>query len=169
MPQINNSNSSTGLWVSLAITRVLLGFVFLWAFLDKTFGLGFSTPSARAWINGGSPTTGYLSNLDGTFGAFFNGLAGNTFVDWVFMLGLFGIGVGLVLGIAMRLSIISGIAMLVLMWLAALPLTTNPIIDDHIVYAAVLAVFWFSPSLQHISLGKSWHSLSFVKNNAWLQ
>lgn len=170
MPQKNNTNSSAGLLASVAITRVLIGFVFFWAFLDKTFGLGFSTPSARAWINGGSPTTGYLSNLDGTFASFFNGLAGNGFVDWLFMLGLFGIGAGLILGIAMRLSIVSGIAMLLLMWLAALPLTTNPIIDDHIVYAAVLVVFWFMPAASHqMSLSKSWHALPFVKKNAWLQ
>jgi hypothetical protein len=43
----------------LAILRVLLGVEFLWAFLDKTFGLGYATPAARAWIHGGSPT-----NLD---------------------------------------------------------------------------------------------------------
>ena len=164
-----NTNASAGLWISLAITRMLIGFVFLWAFLDKTFGLGFSTPAARAWINGGSPTTGYLSNLDGMFASFFNGLAGNALVDWLFMLGLFGVGVGLILGIAMRLSIVSGIAMLALMWLAALPLTTNPLVDDHVVYAAVLAVFWFSPSLQRLSLGHNWRSLDVVKNNAWLQ
>ena len=42
--------------------RVLLGFEFLWAFLDKTFGLGYATPSARAWINGGSPTKGFLGS-----------------------------------------------------------------------------------------------------------
>lgn len=169
MPEKNNSNVSAGLWVSLAVTRMLLGFVFLWAFLDKMFGLGFSTPTARAWINGGSPTTGYLSNLDGMFASFFNGLAGNVLVDWLFMLGLFGVGIGLILGIAMRLSIVSGIAMLILMWLAALPLTTNPILDDHIVYAAMLTVFWFSLSLQRLSLGHNWRSVSFVKNNSWLQ
>jgi thiosulfate dehydrogenase [quinone] large subunit len=39
----------------LAVFRVVLGVEFLWAFLDKTFGLGYATPAARAWINGGSP------------------------------------------------------------------------------------------------------------------
>ena len=36
----------------LAIVRVVVGVEFLWAFLDKTFGLGYATPAARAWING---------------------------------------------------------------------------------------------------------------------
>ena len=37
---------------------MVLGFEFLWAFLDKTFGFGYATPAERAWINGGSPTKG---------------------------------------------------------------------------------------------------------------
>src|SRR6478672_9186004 len=49
----------------LALTglRLALGIEFLWAFLDKTFGLGYATPTARAWINGGSPTKGFLSHV----------------------------------------------------------------------------------------------------------
>ena len=41
----------------LAVLRILLGFTFLWAFLDKTFGLGHATPAAKAWVGGGSLTT----------------------------------------------------------------------------------------------------------------
>jgi len=40
---------------ALAVLRITTGFVFLWAFLDKTFGFGYATPSAKAWIHGGSP------------------------------------------------------------------------------------------------------------------
>ena len=36
----------------LAVLRLATGFIFLWAFLDKTFGLGFSTPVERAWLDG---------------------------------------------------------------------------------------------------------------------
>lgn len=45
---------------SLALLRLATGWIFLWAFLDKTFGLGFSTPIDRAWINGGTPSQGFL-------------------------------------------------------------------------------------------------------------
>lgn len=169
MAQKNNKNSNGGLLISLAITRVLLGFVFLWAFLDKLLGFGLSTPFERAWINGGSPTTGYLSNVDGTFAPFFNGLAGNMLVDWLFMLGLLGVGIGLIFGIAMRLSILSGSVMLLLMWLAALPLAANPVVDDHIVYIAMLWVLWFGLPLQRLSAGYMWRRLEVVKNNTWLQ
>nr|WP_230204906.1 hypothetical protein [Parafrankia elaeagni] len=44
--------------VLLTATRVSLGWIFLWAFLDNLFGLGHETPSAQAWVNGGSPTDG---------------------------------------------------------------------------------------------------------------
>src|SRR5688572_13701049 len=37
--------STTAAGYLLAGVRIALGWVFLWAFLDKTFGLGFATPS----------------------------------------------------------------------------------------------------------------------------
>lgn len=155
--------------MTLAVTRVLMGFVFLWAFFDKLLGLGYSTKLEHALINGGSPTTGYLSSLDGTFSAFFNSLAGNPFVDMLFMLGLLGVGVGLTFGIAMRISVIAGSLMLFLMWLAALPISTNPFVDDHVMYICVLVILGFAYPLQRLSLGGTWRSLDFVKNNRWLE
>lgn len=169
MPQKSNININSGMWASLAATRIMIGLVFLWAFLDKTFGLGMATPSERAWLSGGSPTTGYLKGLEGVFASFFNGLAGNMLVDWLFMLGLLGVGVGLTLGIAMRISIIAGSAMLFLMWLAALPISTNPLIDDHVIYIAILVFMWFALPLQRLSFGHNWRALPAVKNNSWLQ
>jgi thiosulfate dehydrogenase [quinone] large subunit len=43
----------------LAGIRLALGWIFLWAFLDKTFGLGHETIAAKSWLNGGSPTKGF--------------------------------------------------------------------------------------------------------------
>src|SRR5687768_4431794 len=79
-----------------AAARIALGWTFLWAFLDKAFGLGFSTQADGAWINGGSPTQGFLEfGTEGkVFHDFFAGLAGPV-ADWFFMLGLLGIGVAL--------------------------------------------------------------------------
>ena len=51
----------------LAVARIVIGFTFLWAFVDKLFGLGFATPSARAWINGGTPAQGFIKGIDGPF------------------------------------------------------------------------------------------------------
>lgn len=49
--------------IALAALRITTGFVFLRAFFDKLFGLGYATKSANAWINGGSPTEGFLSRV----------------------------------------------------------------------------------------------------------
>ncbi|OOC02547.1 hypothetical protein B0293_30765 [Amycolatopsis azurea DSM 43854] len=49
---------------SLAVLRVTMGSLFLRAFADKAFGFGYATTSANAWVNGGSPTKGFLSHID---------------------------------------------------------------------------------------------------------
>ena len=53
----------------------LIGFVFLWAFLDS-LRVGKPTKKAEAWINGGSPTKDFLSSLHGTFADQFREVAG---------------------------------------------------------------------------------------------
>ena len=62
---------------ALAVLRLATGFIFLWAFLDKTFGLGFSTPAERAWLNGGTPSQGFLASdsVTGPLKSFFAGEA----------------------------------------------------------------------------------------------
>ncbi len=159
----------TKAWYALAVTRIMLGFVFLWAFLDKTFGLGMATEASKAWLAGGSPTTGFLKfgvNAESPFAGLFAGLAGNPLVDWLFMLGLLGIGLALILGIGLRIAAVSGALLMVMMWAAVLPLENNPIIDDHLVYAAVLVVIAGSP--RKWSLTDWWLSQDFVKKNKWL-
>jgi hypothetical protein len=70
--------------------------VFLWALLDKTFGLGYATESKDAWIDGGSPTLGFLSF--GATGPFRRPTTPSLATPgWLFMLGLLTIGVALIL------------------------------------------------------------------------
>lgn len=169
------NKSSQTLHKLLAATRISLGFVFLWAFFDKLLGLGFSTCRDvttnnvttlcdSAWVSGGSPTTGFLKfGTNGPLADFYQSLAGNGFVDWLFMIGLLGIGLGLVLGIAMRLSTISGIVMMLLMYSAKLLPENNPLIDDHIIYALVLAAIYSANSQQVFGYAKEWASLDIVK------
>ena len=162
----NKNNNYAKAWYALAVTRIMIGFVFLWAFFDKLIGLGFATKSAKAWINGGSPTTGYLKGVEGPFADFFNAMAGMAWADWLFMLGLLGIGVGLILGVAIRLSTFFGALLLVFMYLASLPLANNPVIDDHLVYAAILFVVMFG--VNKWSLSGWWRLLPVIKHNWWL-
>jgi thiosulfate dehydrogenase [quinone] large subunit len=152
-----------------ALIRVSLGFTFLWAFLDKLIGLDHATPSAKAWINGGSPTTGFLKGVEGPFAGLYNGIAGNAFFDWLFMLGLLGIGGALILGIGMRIAAVAGTALLVLMWTASLPIATNPFLDDHLIYAMVLVLLALIGAGNTLGLGGWWQKLPFVKSNGWLK
>lgn len=148
---------------TLAVIRISLGWVFLWAFLDKTFGLGLATPADRAWIEGGSPTSGFLANAPvGPFADFYNGLAGAVWADWLFMVGLAGIGAALLLGVTMRIAATAGAAMLVMMWTAVLPPANNPLIDDHLVYALVLVVLALTAAGHTLGLGRAWERLPLV-------
>lgn len=137
----------------VALLRIFLGFIFLWAFLDKLIGLGFATPSAKAWIHGGSPTFGFLSAAThGPFTSFFHAIAGNPLVDIVFMAGLLFVGVTLLLNWMVRWGSIAGLLMVLLMYIAVLPPANNPVIDDHLVYAVIFIglIIQASPSPQRL-------------------
>jgi thiosulfate dehydrogenase (quinone) large subunit len=164
----------------LAIARVVVGVEFLWAFADKAFGLGYATPAARAWINGGSPTKGFLSRVAaGPFESTFHAWAGAAWADWLFMAGLLGIGLALIFGIGLRIAAVSGTLMMLMMWAAEWPLarftsageptmSTNPIVDYHIIYALVLIALALTYAGHTWGLGRLWARLPFVQRNRWL-
>lgn len=170
----------------LSVTRIALGFVFLWAFLDKLLGLGFSTCRKvaedasfsidafcdKAWVNGGHVTEGYLvygGNPNSPFNDFFVDLGGQRWTDWIFMVGLLGIGLALMLGIGTKIAAWSGAALLIFMYLTQMLPSTNPVLDDHIVYAlAGLGIVYVELQRQSIGLGKVWRKLAIVQKNKWL-
>ncbi|WP_426512797.1 hypothetical protein ACPPVO_20440 [Dactylosporangium sp. McL0621] len=165
---------------ALAVLRYATGFVFLWAFADKLLGLGYSTPSAKAWINGGNPTKGFLASVDtGPLQTFFHTIAGTWYANWGFMLGLLGIGLALTAGIGLRIAAASGTLIMAMMWLAEYPLaqhttkgaptgSTNPLTDYHIIYAAVLIVLAAAYAGHTWGLGRLWAKLPFIQRNRWL-
>lgn len=159
---------------ALALLRIATGFIFLWAFLDKTFGLGYATPAARAWINGGTPSQGFLNSpaVVGPFKPFFAAIASPA-SDVLFMLGMLGIGVAVVLGIGLRVSAIAGSIILVFMYLAewtfgANAASTNPLVDYHIIFALALIVVAVLSAGDAWGLGTAWKKLPVVQNHRWL-
>jgi len=153
----------------LAGIRLALGWIFLWAFLDKLFGLGHSTTAAKSWLNGGSPTAGFLGkSATGPFTGFYHSIAGSTVADALFMAALLGIGVALILGIGMRIAAGAGALLTVLMWTAVLPPASNPFMDDHLIYAAVLIVLALLGAGATLGLGRWWTATPLVRRNTWL-
>jgi len=175
---VTHANARKG----LAALRIGYGFIFLWAFLDKLLALGFHTGydqegnldrfGPAAWINGGSPTEGFLTfgvPEDNPFKDFFNGLAGQAWVDWAFMLGLLGIGLALTLGIGMRFAATAGALLYMMMYAAVLPLENNPIVDDHLIGAITVVVLALTLAGDTWGAGRSWARTRMVRRYAALR
>jgi thiosulfate dehydrogenase (quinone) large subunit len=157
--------------------RLAMGGTFLWAFLDKAFALGFSTGRLEnggidffgpdAWINGGSPTDGVLQfalHTKGFLADFYGSLAGATWVEWAYMLSMLAIGLGLIFGIGTRLAAIGGIVWMAIFYTAtAIWPEHNPFLDDHVVYAIVLAGIAYVGAGRYLGLGRRWESTALVR------
>lgn len=175
--------------------RLAMGFTFLWAFLDKLFALGFSTGRVLndagqtvkidffgpdAWINGASPTAGavgfalkgpFADNIQ-TITGFQMTQAGPTvagWLDWVYMVSLLLIGLGLITGVLTRIAAVGGI-----IWLAVFYLGTaiwpehNPFLDEHVLEAIVLVGLILANAGRYYGLGKIWQRVGFVKDRRYL-
>lgn len=166
---------------ALAVLRIATGLIFLWAFLDKLFGFNYATPPTRSWIDGGSPTSGFLSHVQvGPFQNGFQDLAGQGWADWIFMLGLAFIGLAVTSGIALRAAAISGTIMMALMWIAEWPPakftseglasgSTNPFLDYHLIYALILIVLAACAAGNTWGLGARWADTPLVNRRRWLR
>ncbi|MFH8754316.1 hypothetical protein [Streptomyces atroolivaceus] len=175
-----NETTGTALLRTAAGLRILTAFTFLWAFFDKAFGWGYATGAGKGWVDGGSPTMGFLSGVSaGPMESTFHAWAGDAWANWAFMLGLLGIGVALLSGIALRPAALAGTAMMALMWAAEWPparhlsdgspsMSSNPIIDYHVLYAAVLVLLAVGLAGRAWGLGQAWARLPFVRENRWL-
>lgn len=153
---------------ALAIARITVGLIYLWPFFDKTFGLGFATTTDHAWIEGESPTAGYLGHLDGALSGVFGELAGAVWVDWLFMLGMLLVGGAFVLGVALRPAACGAVAIMVLLWLSALPLQNNPAIDEHILIGVAAVALALANAGETWGLGRWWRALDLTPRWALL-
>ena len=164
---------------ALALLRIGFGLTFLWAFLDKLLALGFSTGAVLnaqgaktgtdwfgkdAWIHSGNPTLGFLKfGASGPFKGFYNAIAGEAWVNVLFMLALLGIGVALTFGITMRLGTIAGFVLYLMMWSVALWPATNPVIDDHVLGALSMLVLGLTLAGDTWGAGARWARTRLVR------
>ena len=173
---------------ALAVLRIGFGVTFLWAFLDKLLALGFSTGAvvndegARtgidflakdgAWLNGGNPTEGFLAfgvPAANPFKSIFEAMAGDTWVNVLFMVGLLAIGLTLVTGVGMRIGTAAGALMYLLMYTASLPLENNPIFDDHLIGVISMVVLAAGYAGNTWGLGRAWSATALVQKNPILR
>jgi thiosulfate dehydrogenase [quinone] large subunit len=168
-----------GRW--LAVLRIAVGGIFLWPFLDKMFGLGYSTGPGRSVLEGNSPTNGFLSHVDvGPGKGFFQTIAGTWWADGLFMLALGAVGVAVILGVGLRISAVAGATLMMMMWFAEWPLarftdsgdpsgSTNPLLDYHVIYSLALIALAVTAAGAVWGLGRKWASLPLVQRNPWLK
>ncbi len=156
-----------------ALLRLALGFVFFWAFADKLLALGFATGRGDdgtvdvlgpdAWVSGGSPTSGFLANgTDGPLAGVFQAMAGVAVVDWLFMLGMLGVGAALLLGVALRIAAVAGATQMLLIRAGTAP-ENNPLIDQHVIYALALFAVAAAAAGDRWGLGTVWRRSRLVR------
>ena len=164
----------------LAVARIVIGFFFLWPFLDKLFGLGYSTPVGQGWLAGTAPAQGFISRIENPMGAVLKPVFGNPVGDFLFMFGLFGIGVAMIAGAGLKIAAWGGTLLVALMWLSELPFAqtamvngqlvrgaTNPFLDDHWLEALILLVCAYSLAGDTWGVGKTWARVTH--GNPWLR
>jgi thiosulfate dehydrogenase (quinone) large subunit len=197
MPEIERLEPihTKGLQRVFALLRIAMGWTFLWAFLDKAFALGFSTGRVLgdagqtvridffgdgAWVHGASPTAGVVGfALKGPFADTIQTVTGYQmtqtgpqvagWVDWVYMLSMLLIGVGLILGVGTRLAALGGIAWMAIFYAGtAIWPEHNPVLDEHVVDALILVALLLANAGRYYGLGKIWQRLGFVRDRRYL-
>jgi thiosulfate dehydrogenase [quinone] large subunit len=152
---------------ALAVGRLFLGWTFLWALVDKLFGLG--KPAEKGWLSGVSPSEGFLGHTQGPFKEIFHAMAGKVWVDALFMFGLGGLGIALLLGICLRLAAIGGTVLLAMLWAASLWPDANPFMDMHWIYATTLISAALADAGRPLGLGRLWERLPVIRRHPLLR
>ena len=149
--------------VVLALARLLVGWIFLWASIDLLFGLGY--PTDDGMVSGGSPVVDRLEAARGPVDGMFEWLAGVPAIEWIAVVGLALVGLAVVLGIGLRLAAAGGAIIALAAFLAGLPPEANPVADRHLVYAAVLVGVAMANGGEELGLGRWWSRRKFVQRH----
>jgi len=156
---MSESNTSRTL---LLLLRLSLAWVFLYAASHQVLVPDWSV-------------AGFLNSTK-TFNGLFTLFTGPVLAPIISFLVAYGhllIGLSLLLGLAVRISAVFGILLMLLYWMAHMDFpyisnTNNLIVDDHIVYALVLALLIVTRA-GHIYGLDSWAATQDgIKNSKWL-
>ncbi|OLT10594.1 hypothetical protein BJF78_28555 [Pseudonocardia sp. CNS-139] len=152
----------------LSLLRIALGWVMLWAGLDRMFGLGMATPPERSVLSGASATAGYLGGVSGPAAPLFTAMAGNPVVDTLFVAGMLLCGLALVLGVTTLIAGLGAAVIFGMLWLTMIPLENNPVVDQHLFYALAGVLVAVSNPGRFLGIGAWWSRLPVVRSSRWL-
>ncbi|WP_276273393.1 DoxX family protein [Haloarcula litorea] len=163
-------------WIGYAILslRLTMGWVLLQGGLTKLITYLDANPENN-WT-----AAGYLANAipeGNPFMGMWGAMAGSPIVDILVMWGLTLTGIGLMIGAFVRWNAFWGAVMMMMFWaaalqgglLAGLPLAHGWVIDDHVVYAALLFGLGAIGAGRILGVDAYIEKLDVVKNNAWLR
>jgi len=148
---------------ALAVLRIGMGWMLIWSFIDKIFGLGFQTPSGGGWIDGVSPSSYVAWIAKGPLADFYVSIGGNVFVDVLMMAALLCIGMTLIFGFASKICTVANIAFLLVMFSIELPPSDNPILNYKILLAIASPAIYYLGGFEKLSIYSWYKELAIVK------
>jgi thiosulfate dehydrogenase [quinone] large subunit len=172
--ETNFEYSETWIGYALVGMRVVMGWVLFQGGITKLITYLDADP-ANNWT-----AAGYLANAippGNPFGGMFVAMAGNPLVDILNMWGLTLTGLGLLLGALVRWNAFWGAVMMLFYWaaalegglLAGLPLAHGWVVDDHLVYAALLFGLGAFGAGRILGVDAYLEQMDFAKNNRWVR
>ena len=172
--ETNFEYSETWIGYALLGMRIVMGWVLFQGGVTKLITYLDADP-ANNWT-----AAGYLANAipaGNPFAGAFAAMAGMPLVDMLNMWGLTLTGLGLLLGALVRWNAFWGAVMMLFYWaaalegglLAGLPLAHGWVVDDHLVYAALLFGLGAFGAGRIFGIDAYLEQLDFVKNNRWVR
>ncbi len=172
--ETNFEYSETWIGYALLGMRIVMGWVLFQGGVTKLITYLDADPSNN-WT-----AAGYLANAipaGNPFAGAFAAMAGMPLVDMLNMWGLTLTGLGLLLGALVRWNAFWGAVMMLFYWaaalegglLAGLPLAHGWVVDDHLVYAALLFGLGAFGAGRIFGVDSYLEQLDFVKNNRWVR
>ena len=163
-------------WIGYAILalRVTMGWVLFQGGLTKLLTYLDGT-AENDWT-----AAGFLQHAipeGNPFVGLWGAMAGNPLIDQLVMWGLTLTGLGLIVGARVRWNAFWGAVMMLVFWAASLqggllqglPLAHGWVVDDHLVYAALLFGLGAIGAGRILGLDAYLEELAVVRNNAWLR
>jgi len=159
--EVSFEYSETWVGYSLLSLRLIMGWTFLYAGLEKVLGPSWSAEGFLLHaIPEGNPFVGLWQAMA---------------ADWLWLVdplnqwGQVLVGLALVLGVAVRWSALWGAVMMAFYWLASFPLEHALLIDDHVVYALLLFGLGAFGAGRVLGLDRRLEETDLVQNNPSLR